>query len=117
MPRIFPEDPLGWARGIAGRSGLTLGIVGVALSVDSAFARLAVFGSGPIDPSPVAVPEALGTMLVVVPLSWLLPERSPDISLVNCPAETELTTQHRLRSGAILARLPVIVSLRAIFLV
>lgn len=121
-PRLFPEDEddlelLGWARGVIGRGVLTVGTVALALSIDSALAALAVFGTSPVDAPPLALLAVFAAALVLVPVTWRLPRWCAGVPLVDCPEETGLRTGNRIRPGEVLARILLIVPFAALFLV
>jgi hypothetical protein len=116
-PRLFPDELLEWARGMPGRTVLTLGTVAVALSLDSAFAALAVFEPSVVDPPPLALLAVVTVVLVLVPVTWKLPRWCSGVPLVNCPEQTLLRTGSRIRPGEILARILLIIPFGALFLV
>ncbi len=116
-PHLFPEELLAWARGVPARAVLTVGTVAVAFSLDSTFAALAVFGASPVDAPPLALLAAFAGVLVLVPVTRQLPWWCSGVPLVNCPKGTMLRTGREFRSGEILARILVIVTLAALFLV
>lgn len=116
-PHLFPQELLAWARGVPARAVLTGGTVAVAFSLDSTFAALAVFGANPVDAPPLALLAAFAGVLVLVQVTRQLPGWCSRVPLVNCPKETMLRTGREFRSGEILARVLVIVTLAALFLV
>lgn len=121
-PRLFPEDEddlelLGWAQGVLGRGVLTVGTVALALSLDSALAALAVFGTSPIDAPTPTLLTVSAAALVLVPVTWRLPRWCAGVPLLNCPEETGLRTGSRIRPGEVLARILLIVPFAALFLV
>jgi hypothetical protein len=116
-PEVFPAELLSWARGLLGRTAMTLGVVTVALSFDSAFAALAVFKASPVEPPPLVLLAAVATVFVFIPITFKLPRWCPDVPLVNCPEETLLHTGKPVRFGETLARILLIVPFAALFLV
>jgi len=116
-PRLFPEELREWARGVPGRGVLTLGAVALALSFDSAFAELAVFGASPVEAPPLALLAVFAAMFLLVPVTWKLPNWCVGVPLINCPEATALRTRREIRPGEILARILLILPFAALFLV
>jgi len=116
-PRLFPEELLGWARGVPARTVLTVGAVALALLFDSAFAAFAVFGASPVDLPLLELLAAFAAALVFVPATRNLPEWCVGVPLVNCPEGALLRTRREIQTGELLARVLLIVSFAALFLV
>lgn len=118
-PQLFPQELLTWARGLAGRTVVTFATVAFAVSLNSALVGFDVFGPTQAEPPAWVLPAAFVAVFALVPgTRWRrLPNWCPDLPFLDCPEETPLRTDGSVRPGEFVARVLLIVSLAAAFLV
>lgn len=118
-PQLFPQDLLAWGRGLAGRTVFTFATVAFAVSLNSALVGFDVFGPTRVEPPVWVLPAAFVAVFVLVPgTRWRrVPNGCPDLQFLSRPEETPLRTEDPVRPGEFVARVLLIVSLAATFLV